>query len=99
MEWLKEKMESLGEVFDQFPSVLIIVLFTICMAIFSPFVYVSILTGIADTQILTAFPFKSLIEDNIDILKYGLVLVPFAVICIGFSLAHERYSRILSRFY
>ena len=99
MGGLRDKIDHIEEILHQFPSVLFIVLLTICFAVFSPFVYVSIINGISNTQILTTFPFKGLVENNIDVLKYGLVIVPVAVLCIGLSLAQERYSRIISRFY
>lgn len=96
MGWVSDKLRN---IYNNCPSMIVIVIVTVCLAVISPFVYILFLFSIGNFQFMSEWPFKSLIAENFYWLRYGIIILPFTTIVIGLLLARKRYMNIMYRKY
>ncbi|MFV5384340.1 hypothetical protein [Acinetobacter junii] len=98
MDCLKEKLWNLNDIFEQFLSVFVISITTMCIAAISPFIYMKALIAIANFRLFNTKPYFDLVVNNYEVLKFGIIIIPIAILIIGFDLAYGRYQRIICRY-
>lgn len=98
MEWFKEKLWQLEDFREAFPSVFWGSYILIILMFASMVFYFPVLSRIADIEILNGKLFYPLIMENIDVLKWGVLIVPTLVGLIGWSLISRLYQKKLNRF-
>lgn len=99
MNWLENKINGLIDVFDRFPSLLFMCVTTIVASLFLAAAYSKFLVWLAGYELFSAKPFYSLIVNNFHVLKWGIPLIVVLVMFTGFSIAHDRYLKLLRRCY
>lgn len=99
MEWIKEKLEHLGYVFDEYPKVYWCSIFYMAIAAIALIGYFPLLKGIASLNILGTQPFQQLIVENLNWLRWGLIAVPVLILFFGWCHAAELHERLMRRKY
>ncbi|WP_180035578.1 MULTISPECIES: hypothetical protein [unclassified Acinetobacter] len=99
MEWVKEKLWQLDDFRQAFPSVFwsgyILILLVVASAVF----YFPLISKIANFEILHMKPFYLVIMDNLNTLKWGIIVVPLIVAFIGWGFIDDLYQKKLKRHY
>lgn len=93
MDWLKDKLWDLGDVFKAFPKVKWLLIFYMFLALVSALLYMPALVAIANFKIITMQPFYGAIVDNYHVLKWGQLVVPLGLILWGILDAMSLYRR------
>lgn len=98
MEWFKEKLWQLDDFRESFPSVFWGSYILIILMFASMVFYFPVLSKIADIELLNVKPFYPLIMDNIDTLKWGIIIIPILVGFFGWTFIGELYQKKLNRY-
>ena len=99
MEWVREKLQQLDEFKQAFPSVFWCSYVLILMVVAAMMVYFPFLNKVANLEILNVKPFYLMISNNMDTLRWGVIIIPTAVGLIGWSAIDELYQRKLKKYY
>lgn len=99
MDWIKEKLWQLDDFRQAFPSVFwssyVLILLVVACAVF----YFPALSKIANFEILNMKPLYPMITDNLDTLKWGIIVTPLILALIGWSFIDDLYQKKLKRYY
>jgi len=99
MDWVKEKLWELSDVFEEFPKVYWCSIAYMALAVLAVFMYVPLFSAIANFNLLGVMPFKQMIADNWDMLRWGLIAFPMAILLIGWIHAVDLYERLMRKRY
>ncbi|MCM8510880.1 hypothetical protein RFY44_05770 [Acinetobacter bereziniae] len=97
MDWLREKLWQLDDFRRAFPSVFWSSYILILLVIASAMLYFPALSNIANLEILNTKPLYSMVLNNLDTLKWGIIVVPMIVALLGWNLIDDLYQRKLKR--
>ena len=99
MEWVKEKLWELNDVFDEYPRVFWCIVFYIILALIAIFSYFPILNGFANLDILGTRPLFQVIVENISWLRWGVIVSPVLILLLGWCHADELHTKLVKRKY
>lgn len=99
MEWLKEKLWQLNDVFEEYPRVFWCIVFYMALAVIAVFSYFSILNGIANLNILGVRPLFQLIVENFSWLRWGVLISPILILLLGWIHTDELHAKLVRRKY
>lgn len=97
MDWLREKLWQLDDFRKAFPKVFWWLYLLIFLVIGSAIFYFPLLNAIANINFgLIEKPFFSTISNNIEVLKWGVFIVPLIVLLLGLNFADKIYQERLN---
>lgn len=99
MEWVKEKLWQLNDVFDEYPRVFWCIAFYMALALIAIFSYFPILNGIANLNILGTHPISQLIVENFSLLRWGVIVSPVLILLLGWCHADELHTKLVKKKY
>jgi len=80
MGWIKDKLEHLWCIYDEYPKVYWCSIFYMVLAGMVLIGYFPLLAGIANFNILNAQPFHQMIIENLSWIRWGFVVIPTLII-------------------
>lgn len=92
MDWIKQKLWELNDVFEEFPKVFWCVMFYFVLAVMAIFLYVPLFTSLANINLMGIMPFQQIITENWNVLQWGLIVAPFVILLIGWMHADDLYE-------
>lgn len=99
MDWVKDKFWQLNDVFDEYPKVYWCVMLHMVLAAVAMFSYMPLFEAIANLDFVGVKPFKSLIVENWEMLRCGVVLLPVVILLFGWVHADELHDRLMRKKY
>lgn len=99
MDWIKEKLWELNDVFDAFPKVYWLIMFYMALAVMAIFMYVPFFGSLENFNLLGVIPLKQIILENWSVLQWGVIVVPVVILLIGWVHAADLYARLLRKRY
>lgn len=99
MDSLKDKFWQLNHVFDEYPKVYWCVMLHMVSAVVAVFSYMPLVEAIANFNVMGITPLKSLIVDNWEVLRWGIVLFPVGILLFGWIRADELHDRLMRKKY
>lgn len=99
MNWIKNKLWDLNDVFEEYPRVFRRTMLYLALAALATICYLPLLKGIATFNLMGTYPFYSLIADNIDLLQWGLLAIPVVILLWGWCDAEDLYYYLKNKRY
>ncbi|MEX5443444.1 hypothetical protein WCE14_08755 [Acinetobacter schindleri] len=99
MDWVKEKLWQISDVFEEFPRVYWCSIFYMILAVITVFGYVPFFHAIASLNFLGVMPFKQMIVENWNMLRWGLIVSPVVILLVGWIHAADLYERLMRKRY
>lgn len=99
MDWIKDKFWGLNDIFEKYPKVFWITMLYLSLAAMATIGYVPLLEGLANLNIMGMYPFYPMIADNIDLLRWGILVIPTVILLYGWSDAEDLYYKLNSKRY
>lgn len=99
MDWIKNKLWDLNDVFEEYPRVFRRMMFYLVLAGLATVFYLPFLKGVASFNLMGTYPFYSLIEANIDWLQWGFFAVPAVILFWGWCDADDLYHYLKNKRY
>lgn len=98
MDWLREKLWQLDDFKKAFPKVFWWLYLLIFLVIGSAVLYFPLLNKIANIELgYLEKPFFSIISTHIEVLKWGVFVVPLIVLLLGLNFAEKIYQKRLDQ--
>lgn len=99
MEWINSKFGEFNAFINQFPKVFWLGVFYIFFALTVFAFYLPFLNAIANFNIVGTKPFYTLISENYNFIKWGVFVIPFSILLLGWSSAEALYYKLRKRKY
>jgi len=99
MEWIKEKLEYLGCIYDEYPKVYWCSMLYMVLAGATVIGYFPLLVGVANLSILNGQPFQQMITENLSWLRWGIIVIPVLILFFGWCHADDLYHKLRNKRY
>lgn len=97
MDWIKDKLLELDAIFTEFPSVFKRSCFYMFLVGAIILVYQPFLQWLYDLKLLNSYPLQTIMESNLNLLKWGQIVVPLIAAVFFWidveSMYEEKYYR------
>lgn len=94
MGWIKDKAEDIGDILEYHPRLNRLIWFYIILAFIALWVYEPLMVKIANLTILSGQPFNQLIVNNYEVLRWGYLAIPAAILFYGFIDVLDSYENL-----
>lgn len=99
MEWIKNKLWNLGEVFEEFPKVFWLSMFYIILSAIAMFSFFPSIHAIANFNFMGTLPVYNLIAENYEMLRWGVLVIPVTILLWGWADVDDVYLKLRNRKY
>ncbi|MCG2575186.1 hypothetical protein LVY74_16745 [Acinetobacter sp. ME22] len=99
VEWIKNKLWDLNDVFEEYPKVFWLFMFYLAIALTAMIGYMPILVKLANFNLMGGYPFYPVIAENIDMLKWGIPIIPSVILLWAWADVAEFYYTLKSKKY
>ncbi|PVZ89960.1 hypothetical protein C9426_00845 [Serratia sp. S1B] len=94
LQKIKDKIIDLGYVFEEFPKVYWAFILTIALTGITAIGYQQLLIKIYQIEILNSHPFQKIVEENLNSLMWGNLILPIVVLLITTLSTIELYEKL-----
>lgn len=99
MPSIKEKAVELFFIFDEYPKVFRRFIFYVLLAPILSFIYIILLNWLNNLNFIGIYPFAQWIVENYNLLRWGILLVPFFVLLWAWADISDLYFELKNKRY